>query len=138
MNRIIKKKGIDVNIQIITDAIVFVPEKDNVIKKFIKVRTLWDTGATHSQITREVAEVLGLKPIETLPVNHGAGQSEMRIYEAGLAVDDVIRVKQMKMAECYGAGRFDAIIGMDIISFGTFRLEGVGEERTFTFEITER
>lgn len=133
----VELQGKRVNRQIITDAYVFAPLKDgeNRVKRYVEVKAMWDTGATNSQITREVATELGLKVAGHSPVVHGMGRSETTIYEAGLMIDGVLNVRRMFVAECHGHEDFNAIIGMDIIQFGRLTLEGEGDERTFTFEI---
>lgn len=133
----VELKGERLNRQIITDAFVFAPLKDgeNRVKRYVEVKAMWDTGATNSQITQEVAMTLGLKAVGHTPVVHGMGRSETTIYEAGLMIDGVLNVRRMLVAECHGSNDFNAIIGMDIIQFGRLTLEGQGDERMFTFEI---
>ena len=67
-------------------------------------------------------------------VNYGAGKSPSRFYEAGFMVGDIC-FRKMYVGECYGANRFDFVIGMDIISLGRFTLTGSGDERRMEFEI---
>ena len=43
--------------------------------------------------------------------------------------------RKMYVGECMPTEYYHAIIGMDLISFGRFTIEGEGENRTFRFEI---
>ena len=135
MSRKIEMTDERVNSRIVTDVIVFVPPTGNTIKDPVVAKALWDTGATHSQVSREVATMLGLKCVGERPVNHGMGRSNVRFYEAGMMIGDVMNVRKMYVGECMPTEYYHAIIGMDLISFGRFTIEGEGENRTFRFEV---
>ena len=132
MSMTVVESGTELMRQVISEAYVFVPPTGDVADRFEKVRALWDTGATHSQVTREVAERLGLNEVGCFDVNYGAGKSPSRFYEAGFMVGDIC-FRKMYVGECYGANRFDFVIGMDIISLGRFTLTGSGDERRMEF-----
>ena len=126
----------DVTLTPTTDCeVMYLGERGN-WNRYTTEKALWDTGATDSQITREVAEALGLKAIDRQTSNNAGGKADVAIYKARLYLSDTLYTdKDILLAECYGANRFDCVIGMDIISLGRFTLTGSGDERTMTFEI---
>ena len=136
MGRRITKTGADVNQQIITDVYVYTANEDGSVKRETKARALWDTGATDSQITREVAERLHMEPVGTGISNNAGGSKRVNVYRGRLYFKEGLHIAQdIFLPECNGGGRFDCVIGMDIIQYGRMTLEGCGDERTFTFEV---
>ena len=57
---------------LITDCAISLPTtlEDNSIQNFIECKGLWDTGATGSVISKNIADQLGLKPTGVQKVNH--------------------------------------------------------------------
>ncbi len=89
----------------------------------IKVKALWDTGATSSVITKETAQKLCLIPINTVNVNHAGGTSPANAYMVNVYLPNNVGVPMLQVIECPGTDdSFGAIIGMDIICRGDFSI----------------
>lgn len=137
MGHRVTASGEELNRQIITEGYVFTVDANGETKS-VKTRMLWDTGATNSQITREVAEALKLKPLGDKTSSNAGGKKDVAIYKARLYLSGSLHTgNDIYLAECYGGNRFDCVIGMDIISQGTFTISGQGAERTMIFEISD-
>lgn len=119
--------------EIITFAGITKPQKDGKfeIKQY---NALWDTGATNSVITPKVVNDLGLIPISYTNVCHAGGNSKVKVYLVNIVLPNNIIIPNVRVSECADqAGRFDMIIGMDIISLGDFSISGQGSKRIVSF-----
>lgn len=133
--RMVLLKGDELNTQIISKAYVYVEPEDGDTAEGVEVRALWDTGATHCQVTPELAERMHLKSLGQREINGPGGKYISNIYELGLLLNESIWFRHVYFGESCGAGRFDIVIGMNAIQAGELRLEGKGADRTFVFEI---
>jgi predicted aspartyl protease len=131
----IELKGRELETQIISEAIVYaiVPEGEPI--EGFRVRALWDTGATHCQVTPELAKKMGLKSLGRMDSNNAAGKTPTEIYELGMVIGEKIHYPKLYFGVSQGHERFDIVIGMNAIKYGRFTLNGHGDERTFRFEV---
>lgn len=95
---------------------------------------IWDTGATNTVITKEVAEALGLKPIGTTKVSHAGGVDNTPVYLINITLPNKITITSLKVTEGKLRGT-QVLIGMDIISGGDFSVSHAGGETKFSFQI---
>lgn len=122
------------NNAIITDAFIGLPTKDNNNRKMIKVKALWDTGATSSVVTPHVVSALGLQAVGVIKTLHAGGEGMAKTYFVDIALPNKILLQGQKVTACAEQnGRFDIIIGMDIISLGGFSITGQGNRRKVSF-----
>ena len=82
---------------------------------------LWDTGATNSVITQDVATKLELIPEGTSTVFHAQGSTVVPKYFVNLGLPNGVeivgvQVSQGDLKSC------DLLIGMDIINLGDFAI----------------
>ena len=104
--------------------------------KIHPIKALWDTGATGSAITPAVAKLLGLIPSTKTNVQHADGISLQNVYFVNIYLPNKVVVQFVKVTECQNfVGKFDIIIGMDIISLGDFAITNVGQKTTFSFRM---
>lgn len=96
---------------------------------------IWDTGATHSVITRKVVDALGLKPITQVKVNHVGGEGYSNVYLVSIALPSNVNVRGVRVTEGKLPLRSNAnvLIGMDIISHGDFAVTNFNGKTTFSF-----
>ncbi|MDR0516600.1 MAG: retroviral-like aspartic protease family protein [Fibromonadaceae bacterium] len=87
--------------------------------KKLRVRALWDTGATNTMVSKKVAAKLELKKTGEISVRSFAGEKSVNEYYlrllliGGFAEDlQVLELSEIKEA--------DILIGMDVIGYGDF------------------
>jgi predicted aspartyl protease len=101
----------------------------------IKVRALWDTGATGSAITPEVAKKLNLVPINRTRVSGVNSVSMVDVVEVSIGLPNKVMVENVNVMVCNLNQKIDILIGMDIILTGDFSISN-GEGKTlFSFAI---
>jgi len=105
--------------------------------KSIVVSAIWDTGATHSVITPNLAQYLKLFPIDTTDIigvnNEKPEPAPVSIIHIGLPNNVLIPAKRVCVAKIGGGA--DMLIGMDIISLGDFLISNFGNKTSFSFVI---
>lgn len=89
-------------------------------------KCLWDTGATHSMISKNTVETLGLKPIGDARLLSAHGEAITNIYKASLNLPDQLILPRVKVTECATNDSFGVVIGMDIITMGDFSITNFG------------
>ena len=88
-------------------------------KTMIDANAIWDTGATHSVISRELANKMSLKPISMSRVNGVHGLKEVPTYTIDLILNNKIRFDNINVTEGeLSPGKVDFLIGMNIIALG--------------------
>jgi len=101
--------------------------------KKIMVRALWDTGATLSAITPEIAQSLNLIPFDRIKVNGINNKSMADLVKISIKLPNQVEVKNTNVTVCNLVNNVDLLIGMDIIQLGDFSISN-GEGKTlFTF-----
>lgn len=104
---------------LITDAVVSNPEND----KSMRVKCMWDTGATGTCISHSVVRELGLKPISAVVAQGANGSDRLSIYliniDLGPSAFDHLPVAGLLDVPNQVA---DIILGMDIIGRGNLHL----------------
>jgi len=104
------------------------------LKEAKTLRGLWDTGATNCVITKKTAEKLGLKPIGIAPVYHAGGKTFENEYFVNIYLPNNVYFPNSRITECRDTtGRFDFIIGMNIISRGDFAITNCNGRTTVSF-----
>lgn len=108
--------------------------KDQTPPVLIPAKALWDTGATHSAITNKLAVTLGLKPISKANVNTAGGNTLQNVYMVNIYLPNFVVVPYVTVTECSSvAGKFDVLIGMDIITLGDFSITNVGRKTILSY-----
>ena len=101
----------------------------------VTVNALWDTGATFSAISVDVANRLKLVPTDTVSV---AGVHTINTVNAALVTvelpDSVIK-KDIRVAICNLNSQVGMILGMDIIMLGDFAVSNGGRQSLFSFAV---
>jgi len=104
--------------------------------KLINALALWDTGATSSAVTHDLATKLGLKPITKVNVNTANGIALQNVYLVNIYLPNKVVIPYVKVTEILGSvGGFDVLIGMDIISLGDFSITNKDHKTTFSFRV---
>jgi hypothetical protein len=102
---------------------------------------LLDTGAQSTCITRSAAERVGLMPIGKVPIRGVSGLQYHNnyLFKVGFAFGTVaethgvhdpkvhVFAKPIEGAELnFSSSKFDVLLGMDIISMGSLKIDGDG------------
>ncbi|MEK7629184.1 MAG: retropepsin-like aspartic protease [Patescibacteria group bacterium] len=104
---------------------------------------IWDTGATHSAITKKVADDLGLKPTGIAEVRYGSGKASTNTYLVNISLPNNVMVGQVRVTEVQlvsdsnipESQQPQLLIGMDIIGMGDFAVTNVNGITIFSFRI---
>lgn len=126
--------------EIVSDIGVSVPFVEATVKstdtRINKIKALWDTGATGCSITKEVAERLNLKPVSRAQVHHADGMTEVDVYLVNIFLPNNIIIPGIHAFECKStAGKFDMIIGMNIITLGDFSITNFNRQTVVSFRV---
>lgn len=104
--------------------------------KLYPTQAIWDTGATNSVITAEIAKVLNLKPISKSIVHGVNGSSEQNVYYVSIILPNNFLIHAIRVTECESlGGNFGALIGMDVISNGDFAVSNYNGQTSMSFRV---
>ena len=99
--------------RLITDAVFRANDKD------ISVKALWDTGATGTCISYEVAAELGIKPVSLETIDTADGKANSYVYLVDVILMNNVTFRDILVGGVNIGGQgIGALIGMDIISCG--------------------
>lgn len=88
----------------------------------VNVYGLWDTGATHSAVSKRIANILKLQVEGYIPMAHAMGQAErVPIHHVNFTLPGPALMPGIQVSQCDLIG-IDVLIGMDIIAIGKFCL----------------
>lgn len=86
---------------------------------------IWDTGATSSMISEQLAKALSLTAHGTVKVSGVHGVEDANIYTINLQFNNGFALDNLQVSEAGNNAGFDVLIGMDVISKGIFVVDGV-------------
>ncbi len=97
---------------------------------------LWDTGANQTGISRRVAQMLNLTPVDKQIHKTAGDPMNVNIYRVNFFLTDKICIKGQMVHDLEGDDKdFDVLIGMDIISQGDFSITNFEGRTVFSFRI---
>jgi len=117
--------------RIISEAVLFNPDD----KKSVKVKALWDTGATCSVISKIIAKSISLRKICYSEMRHANGIERVPVFVAGMKLPNQVIIPELTVLSCNPIHEFDLIIGMDIIAKGDFAITGKNGNTKFSFRM---
>jgi hypothetical protein len=94
---------------------------------------IWDTGATHTTITEDLAKKLGLYKIREHMVAGVTGNALCNAYLIALGLPNGIVFPEIEVMDCAGNIGCDILIGMDVIGLGDFAVCNFRGNTTFSF-----
>ena len=104
--------------------------------KCIEVDTLWDTGATNTCISHNVAKWLDLDHDGYITIQTPSGDKPYQMYGFNLILPNDVEIIKVRGPETeIGEQGVDLLIGMDIISKGDFAVSNYEGKTTFSFRI---
>lgn len=131
-------KGNGIVDRVITDLEVFVAFDPASIPdpppKAVSTKALWDTGATRSAISPDLAKTLGLVAVGASNVNHAGGVSLKPNYLVNFGLPHGVLIAGIMASEFDPAPNgFGAIVGMDVICSGDFAITNVSGQSCISF-----
>lgn len=94
---------------------------------------IWDTGATNTVISENLARELELTPVGMATVSTAGGVFEVNKYVLGLKLPNHLNIETVLVTAGNLGPNTDFLIGMDIITLGDFSITNVGGKTTFSF-----
>jgi hypothetical protein len=121
---------------LISPIAIFPPFPLNIKKqdwpKPFETRAIWDTGATHTVISRNVINDLSLKPTGKVKAHGVHGKNIVNTYLIHVGLPNRFLVPTVRVLEGNMANT-NVLIGMDIITKGDFIISNVNGKTTFEF-----
>mgnify|MGYP001610309961 FL=1 len=111
--------------------------------EFREYIAIWDTGATHSAITKKVVDDLKLQPTGVRETRHAGGKSSNNTYLVNIALPNKVMIPHVRVTEVQlipddnvsDNKQPQLLIGMDIIGLGDFAVTNANNKTTFSFRI---
>ena len=85
---------------------------------------IWDTGATSSMISQNIARKLRLHPDGKTRISGVHGVEDAAVYHVTLRFNNGFIIPDVRVSEASDNGGFDVLVGMDIISRGELHICG--------------
>ena len=102
--------------------------------KEIEVDALWDTGATHTHISKQVASDLGLIPTGIRKIHTPTGTGDSNTYLVSVMLPNNVKIEGVSVGDSeIGEQGLGMLIGMDIIGMGDFAVSSFNGNTTFSF-----
>ena len=123
-----------IELSIITPVLI----KNVLTRQTVKTTAIWDTGATGSVVTKEVARLLDLKPVSKTMVNGVHGSMESNVYNVNITLNNDQITQDALVTECVNLSDDNSIgmlIGMNIITLGDFCITNHNGRTTMTFRV---
>lgn len=111
--------------------------------EFKEYIAIWDTGATHSAITKKVVDDLKLQPTGVRETRHAGGKSSNNTYLVNIVLPNRVMVPHVRVTEVQlipddnvsDNEQPQLLIGMDIIGLGDFAVTNANGKTIFSFRI---
>lgn len=100
-----------------------------------KLLAVWDTGATSSAISRQLAQRLQLDEIGQMRVHGATGCEVCTRFLVSLHLPNRVVIRELEISDCGGDIGCDILLGMDVITLGDFAICNYKGHTTFTFRV---
>ena len=102
------------------------------VKQTVKVKALWDTGATKSCISQNLADLIDLFPVGNDFLTSATETKQVPEHFISLRLPNRLRF-QARVMEIPKLQVCDILIGMDVIGLGDFAVSNYDGKTQFTF-----
>jgi len=109
-----------------------------ITNQVVETLGIWDTGATNSCITSELAKNLNLKSIQKAMVTGVHGAQEVNVYLVDITLNNeniTIRSLVTEASELSVDHKTGLLIGMNVISEGDLSITNFEKKTTMTFRV---
>lgn len=113
----------------------FYPDKKEKPQELVKLKALWDTGATGSVIIQKVISECNLQPIGMTIVNTASGQNRCPVFLIAMGLPNNVLFNEVRVTLGKLSGNIDVLIGMDIIQSGDFAITNLNGKTVFSFRL---
>lgn len=103
----------------------------------LTVKGVWDTGASSSCISKQVAQTLGLVPTSKTIISTANGEFETNVYIVDLWLPNRVMVTDIAVVEA-DMNSTQLLIGMDVISLGDFTISSYQNKTTLSFRMPSK
>jgi len=104
-------------------------------KSSVEANAIWDTGASNSLITPEIAEKLNLKPISKRMISTPSDKRvQSNVYLINLYLPNRAKIIDIQALEGIPSS-CDMLIGMDVITLGDFAVTNSNGKTAFSFRM---
>ena len=100
-----------------------------------KWRSLWDTGATRSSISKRVVDSLQLIPIGYGGIITAGGEVQINAYLIDMVLPNSVVIQNIVVTCPKIDTDIDVIIGMDVMKHGDLSLSFANGQTTFSFAV---
>lgn len=105
----------------------------------IKVRALWDTGATSTCISHDVARQLAMTPTGMQTMHTPAGLTDANTYLVNIILPNHVQILDVVVCDSdIGAQGIGVLIGMDIILHGDLAISNYDNKTMFSFRVPSK
>lgn len=101
----------------------------------LKVKGLWDTGATNTCISKSLVEMLGISICSGARMGTTGGMVETETCIIDIGLPNNVIIKGIKAFVMDIEDDIDVLIGMDIIMMGDFSITNKDEKTVFSFRM---
>ena len=116
-------------------ALPFENQGEPSIKFSDELRAIWDTGATKSCIKQSLADEFDLLYLRDAPVLSANGSFQAKVYAATLLLPTGALISDIELIGCDDSIGSSILLGMDVITLGTFLVNTYNGQTTFSFQI---
>lgn len=104
--------------------------------KILETVALWDTGASGSCISKEVADTLGLVKTGRRGIVTPSGRAKVNTYMIDIVLPNNLVINNVVvMDSAIGTQEIGMLIGMDIIEMGDFAVSNHNGKTTISFVV---
>jgi len=102
-------------------------------KQFLPFKAIWDTGATNSVITDNVAKKVSLLPTGMAETHGVHGTSQVHTFIVDILLPNRVCIPNVRVSEGTLLNDVDVLIGMDIIQLGDFAISNTNGKTIFSY-----
>lgn len=117
----------------IINSVVIMNPKTNIA---IPAKAQWDTGATGTCVSKELANKLNLIPLGIQQIHTPSGIGIVKRYKTDIVLNNELIIQNIDVIDSeIGSQGIDILIGMNIIKLGDFGISNYNGQTHFSFRI---
>jgi hypothetical protein len=109
-----------------------IPYSENTFERY-KCRALWDTGANNSVITQKIVKALNLPTRGMADIHTAGGVIVGTRHIIDLWLPNKVVINNLRVLTGFLGDEADVLIGMDVITLGSFCISNYQMKTTFSF-----